>query len=386
MLSKLLSKKDNKTLNTWLESRRKPLFIMGNDGCGKSYQANELLQSYHIITVGGEFIKQGKDIIEYLDSCLKKKDIFMMISQEKQYKALIIDDLQLFSQYDKTTLSKLYKYIQKLDYSKYPVIFVCNYTEDKCIKLIKQNTHVVEINYNYTYYKHVFKQKSQSITNLNRLLKQTKNLNTLLSLGNNFKQLKNDVTNPLDITLKDIIHKNYSVNDLLRICSSEYSVLSLNIIENIPNMMTECKSKILFDTYREICNDDYIEYKYISHNLDLYLRVFYSCVLPLFYIKQSPLTLTKIKYNTYISRSIIQIHNQSILQGETSLYLSLVKDIYNYISNYKNKITLDDISKKITNQMIDLKTLEKQIKVFNYYYKKEMTKKQFTKICKQLIS
>jgi hypothetical protein len=108
--------------------------------------------------------------------------------------------------------------------------------------------------------------------------------------------------------------------------------------------------------------------------------------LPLFYIKQSPLTLTKIKYNTYISRSIIQIHNQSILQGKTMVYLSLVKDIYNYISNYQNKITLDDISKKITNQMIDLKTLEKQIKVFNYYYKKELTKKQFTKICKQLIS
>ena len=32
--------------------------------------------------------------------------------------------------------------------------------------------------------------------------------------------------------------------------------------------------------------DDYIEYKYLSYNLDLYLRVFFSCVLPLFYLKQ----------------------------------------------------------------------------------------------------
>ena len=114
--------------------------------------------------------------------------------------------------------------------------------------------------------------------------------------------------------------------------------------------------------------------------------MFYSCVLPLFYIKQTPLQLTKIKYNTYISRSIIQIHNQSILRGKTTIYLSLVKDIYNYISNYQNKITIDDIDKKIREQLIDLKTLEKQIKVFNYYYKKELTKKQFTKVCKQLIS
>lgn len=382
----LLSNKDTKLLNEWNKTRQKPLFIMGYDGCGKSYQARELLKGYHIICIGGDFIKQGKDIIEYLDSCLKKKDIFMMISQEKQYKALLIDDLQLFSQYDKTTLSKIYKYIQKLDCSKHPVVYVCNYTEDKCIKSIKQNSIIVKINYNYTYYKHIFNKNSYSLNNLNQLLKQTKNLNTLLSLGNNFKELKNDITNPLDITLKDIIHNDYSVNDLLRICSSEYSVLSLNMIENIPNIMNKCNPSILCNTYRQICIDDYIEYKYLPYNLDLYLRVFYSCVLPLFYLKQVPLKLSKIKYNTYISRSIIQIHNKTILNGKTVMYLSLLKDIYNYISNYQNKITIHDISNKIRSEMIDFKTLEKQIKVFNYYYNKEFTKKQFTKVCKQLIS
>ena len=378
----LLSNRDTKLINEWKKNRQKPLFIMGYDGCGKSYQAQELLKGYHIICIGGDFIKQGKDIIEYLDSCLKKKDIFMMISQEKQYKALLIDDLQLFSQYDKSTLSKIYKYIQKLDCSKHPVVYVCNYTEDKCIKSIKQNSIIVKINYNYSYYRHVFKQKASPLKNLNKLLKKTKNLNTLLSLGNNFKELKNDIINPLDITLQEIIHTDYSVNDLLRTCSSEYSVLSLNIIENIPNMLTECKPSILFDTYNQICIDDYIEYKYLSYNLDLYLRVFFSCVLPLFYLKQVPLKLSKIKYNTYISRSIIQIHNQTILNGKTVIYLSLLKDIYNYISNYQNKITIYDISNKIRSEMIDFKTLEKQIKVFNYYYNKELTKKMVTKTLK----
>ena len=47
-----------------------------------------------------------------------------MIFQEKQYKALLIDDIQLFSQYDKPTLSKIYKYIQNLDYKQRPVICV----------------------------------------------------------------------------------------------------------------------------------------------------------------------------------------------------------------------------------------------------------------------
>ncbi len=384
MLSELLSNKDSKLLKEWTKTKHQPLFIMGYDGCGKSYQAQELLKDYHIIYIGSDFIKHGKDINEYLDSCIKKKDIFMMISQEKQYKALLIDDLQLFNQYDKMTLSKIYKYIQKLDYSKHPVIYVCNHTEDKCIKLIKQNSVIITINYNYTYYKHVFKRKSQSITNLNKLLKQTKNLNTLLSLGNNFKQLNNDITNPLDITLKDIIQTNYSVNDLLRICSSEYSVLSLNIIENIPYMMSDFNTHTLFNTYKQICIDDYIEYKFISYNLDLYLRVFYCCALPLYYLKQKPLKLSQVKYNTYISRSIIQIHNQSILKGQSVIYLQLLHDIYNYISNYKTSVTLDTLSKTIRNEVIDFKTLEKQIKVFNYYYNKELTKKMVTKTLKQI--
>ena len=50
----------------------------------------------------------------------------------------------------------------------------------------------------------------------------------------------------------------------------------------------------------------------------------------------------------------------------------LLKDIYNYISNYQNKITIHVISNKIRSEMIDFKTLEKQIKVFNYYYNKEI--------------
>lgn len=73
MLSELLSNKDNKLLNEWIKNRQKPLFIMGYDGCGKSYQALELLKAYHTICVGGDFIKQGKDMNEFLDSCLKKK-------------------------------------------------------------------------------------------------------------------------------------------------------------------------------------------------------------------------------------------------------------------------------------------------------------------------
>ena len=80
MFSKLLSSNDNDKLNSWIKNKDKPLFITGYDGCGKTYWANELLKDYHIININSEHIKFRKDISEYLESSLFKKDIFMMIS------------------------------------------------------------------------------------------------------------------------------------------------------------------------------------------------------------------------------------------------------------------------------------------------------------------
>ena len=81
---------------------------------------------------------------------------------------------------------------------------------------------------------------------------------------------------------------------------------------------------------------------------------------------------------------MIQIHNQSILQNNTVTYLRLLKDMYEYFSSYHSQIMLEDMKLYIDINRIDIKTLEKQMKVFNYYYNKTMTKKQFTKVIKQI--
>ena len=133
----------------------------------------------------------------------------------------------------------------------------------------------------------------------------------------------------------------------------------------------------------QMCIDDYMEYKYIQNNLDLELRLYYSCIKPIYCIKQNPIKINKLKYNTYVSRSIIQIHNQCILQNNTVIYLDLLKMIYEHIIDINND-ELEDIKIYIQENNINLKTLEKQMKVFNYYYNKQMNKKQFTKIIKSI--
>ncbi len=383
MFSKLLSEKDNNKVNQWLTNKDKPLFITGYSGCGKSYLAKQLLKEYYTITINSEYIKHSKDITEHLTTSLLKKDIFMMISAKSQYKALIIDDIQLFSQLDKPNLMKIYKFIKTLYYKQHPVILICDETEDKCIKLMKQIAYVICIQFNLSYYQDIFHIKQISINKLQNILPKTKNLNTILATVNNFSMVLNDKNISNDKTIEECLLNNYNCNELFRKCSSDYSIISLNLLENIPYIIKDSNIKNIYDIYESVCIDDYMEYKYIQNNLDLELRLYYSCIKPIYCIKQNPIKINKLKYNTYVSRSIIQIHNQCILQNNTVIYLDLLKKVYNHIIDINNN-KLEDIKIYIKENNINLKTLEKQMKVFNYYYHKEMNKKQFTKIIKNI--
>ena len=374
MFSKLLSSNDNDKLNSWIKNKDKPLFITGYDGCGKTYWANELLKDYHTININSEHIKFSKDITEYLESSLFKKDIFMMISSDNEYKALLIDDIQLFIQSDKSTLSKIHKFVQSINYRKYPIIFICNEAEDKCCKSMKLMSYVIEIKYNQQHYRDILLDKFDNDI-ISSFIKQTKNLNTIISTAGNFDEIKKDKEESVDITLNNILTKQYSITDIIRLCSSDHTVISLNILENIPYLIKLLNYNILYDSYKSVIYDDYIEYKYIQNNIDVDVRIFYSCVYPLLSIKPFINNITKLKYNKYISRSIIQIHNQTILSDETELYLGIIYAMYKSLTNGDINIKLNDVN---------LKTLEKQMKVFNYYYNKNMNKKQFTKIIKNL--
>ena len=374
MISKLLSSNDNDKLTSWIKNKDKPLFITGYDGCGKTYWANELLKSYHTININSEHIKFSKDITEHLELSIFKKDIFMMISSDRTYKALLIDDIQLFIQSDKPTLSKIYKFVQTIDYRKYPIIFICNETEDKCCKSMKLLSYVIEIKYNQQHYRNILCKKFNN-DKITSFIKQTKNLNTIISTAGNFTELKKDMVNPLDITVNNILTKECTIIDIIRLCSSEFTIISLNTLENIPYLMKFIRTNIIYDSYKSVIYDDYIEYKYIQNKIDIDIRIFFSCVSLLLRVKPYIDNVVKLRYNKYISRSIIQIHNQTILKDETDLYLNLIKKMYTSLTDDNISINLDNI---------DLKTLEKQMKVFNYYYNKNMNKKQFTKIIKNL--
>ena len=382
MSNDYLSNTDKDILNIWKDKKDKPLFISGYNGSGKSHIANQLLFDYHIISINSDNIKKN-DILEYINESLYTHDIFKMISSNINYKALLIDDIQLFSKYDKINLTKIYKLIKNLNTIKHPVIIVCNNDVNKTINLIKKISYNIEIKFNLNYYKYILKHNGIPLTtsNINYILSSDKNLYTILATILNFKKTDKDSKLNLYTTINYILSNDITISELIRLCSSEYSILSLNLLENIPFNICNLDISLLYNIYKYYCTSDYFEYKFINLNIDLTLKIFYSCIFSVLYSKQLIKKKLKIKYNSYISKSIIQIHNVKILKGHSIKYMTILNKLYNYNLGNIDKHT---IKKHILHVSFDRSVLEKQIKVFNYFYHKFFTKTQVIKILNEV--
>ena len=110
-----LSESSEKLLQKWINEdyKNKPLCIYGKNGIGKTSLANLLLNKYKIINVNTDFIKSNKNINDYLDLSLGKKDICMMFKKDfNSYKSLLFDNLDDISKYDKNLFKNCINWIK----------------------------------------------------------------------------------------------------------------------------------------------------------------------------------------------------------------------------------------------------------------------------------
>lgn len=380
-----ISNIDNHKIKLWKQNKDKPLFIIGYDGCGKSYLANELLKSSHIISVNSEHIKYKGDICQYITESLYKQDIYMMLSSSISYKSLLIDDIQLFNKHDKYNLIQLYNLVKTIDTSKHPIIIVCNQVIGKLITQLQSISYVIDVKFNLTIYKSILIKHNIKLTKttINYILESNKNIHTILSTIKYFKCSKKDNLYTLNSTISKVLYEDHDINYLINLCYNEYSILSLNIIENIPFIIKNLNPSLLYNIYKNICIDDYLQYKYIYINIPLDIKVFNSCVIPILNSKQKLIPLNKkLKYNSYISKSIIQINNQNILKGDPIDYLNILISLYDY--KLGEQIDIKKLKQILLGNSFNKKILEKQMKLFNYYYHKLFTKNQVNKILKEV--
>ena len=377
-------------VETWLSNKDKPLFIRGDDGCGKSTLSKNILKNYHIVEINSYHLKHS-NIEDTVKSSLFKKNILMMCSGN-HYKALLIDDLQLFISYDKTNLKKIYNLLKTIDYSKYPTIIVCNMKTHKYINMINNVSYTIILTHNTKFYKSIISSENKlSTTKLNKIIKASNNNLHTMKINVSLKSDK-DSNFTIDEVINILFTKGLTIPDIYRYVSSEYNIISLNILENVSRIIKKNYISTLYSIYDTICIGDYVESKYLDKDIDIDIILFFLCICPYIYSKENiNINNYKYKYNSYIGRSIIQINNQSILSTSTIDYIQLLTILYKlYISpqgdysinNYA--INNFDINKIISQDNFDIKILEKQIKLFNYYYNKTMNKKQLNKILKSI--
>ena len=350
------SSKQKTISNQWVSKKDKPLCIIGSDGTGKSTLASQLLKDTHIIHINSDHIKYKGDLIEHIQSTLFKKDILMMCSMKRNYKSLVIDDFHYFVKYDKINAMKLIDFVKDI-YKKtriYLIIFIISEIDHKLVTKIKDSSYVLPIKYIPSFYKKIKKQSS--------ITPNHSNYHTISNLHSHKDN---------NYTLNQTLHKLFtdmSLNDIFCLVSSEYKTISLNLLQNCIYLSHDYR--YLSEVYSSICSGDYLESRYIEKDIDLDIYLFYSCVYPR-YLMYKYLTIPKhyiFKYNSYVSKSLIQIHNQSLLSSYNYLYLL---DLI-----YKHKLSdqMSNIQSYVCKN-IDMSILNKQIKVYNYYYHKNLKKK-----------
>ena len=130
-----LPESSKKLLNKWIKEdyKKKPLCIYGTSGLGKTSLANAILKDYKTINIDTDFIKVDKELKEYIDMSLGKKNICMMFQKSKQkneYKSILFDDIHIIQQLDKSLFNNIISWTKdyKKKFTEHPIIFILHDT------------------------------------------------------------------------------------------------------------------------------------------------------------------------------------------------------------------------------------------------------------------
>jgi len=353
-------------------SSDKVLLISGVSGCGKTELARTIFRkiSIHINTSS---IHSYKNIREELLFSVKKKNIMMMFQEKCEYREILIDDFDVLMKHDKKIFSELLKFLQEGKFYHSKIILIVNPTFLKNRKFRKINYIHLHLSYNLSSYYNIVtsildeRKIIKTSDEIDKLVYHSKfNLNTihsLLSYSSDTNEIKNDNYDTIDNIIQDIIQNDYKLEDIIRLCETNESIIGLNCLENCLHYVKKdnCLHR-LTKIYNNCVLSDIIETTMIkNHKWEFrnYLTIFtvYQC-----YLERDRKQQCKFIYNKYISKSIITTNMKNIYLQQNSKESDL---IYFYIYLYTNeRITKEEFFTKLNK--VNKKYYKCMIQLFEY--------------------
>lgn len=371
-------------LDNWIQYKykEKSLAIYGLPGTGKTTIADYILKDWIRVYIKSDFCKSSHSFEEYLQDTLYKKSITMMFN-DKIYKSLIIDDIHFIQLNDK----KLFKSIS--DFSKKkkknnPIIYIFNHI-NKNVKSIINKCFPFKIEYDVSqlvnFVKKYFLHKVP-ISDINDLvLKSNKNLHNIKVNIDFYKtefskiHIYDNINEELSKHIKNIIEMK-TIDEIYRNSYSDYMVIGMNLLDSIQDFLKtkrlskKEKIKIISIIYENNSIADNI-YKNLNEindwNLINHILTF-NTLSTIYYINKHNLLIKDIPYTKYISKSIIFIHKNKVLDTkiENIEFLYILIELY---LNKQEKILFNKIKNYIYNFNINLHVAETFLKYFKNYDK-----------------
>ena len=372
-------------IKDWLsfKYKEKSLAIYGLPGTGKTTIAEYILKDWVKVYIKSDFCRLSKNLEDYLNDTLYKKSITMMFNS-KIYKSLIIDDIYYIQINDK----KLFKSIVNLSKEKFknnPIIYILN-NINKNIKTIINKCYPFKISYTIDFL--IMIVKKYFLTNSNK-----KDIFELVSKSNcNLHNIKVNIhfykDNFSNINIYDNINEELSdhINSIIKMKSiddiynnsySDYMVIGMNLLDSIPDFLKNNKElskkekvNIIYEIYKNNSISDLI-YKILNETNDwnsINHILTFNTLSTIYYIKKYNLFLNQIPYTKYISKSIIFIHKNKILNTKIENIEYLYELIQEYLQKPDNSL-FNKISLYIEHFSIDITIAETFLKYFKNYNK-----------------
>ena len=371
-------------INQWLsyKYKEKSLAIYGLPGTGKTTIADYILKDWVKVYIKSDFCKLSRNLEDFLNDTLYKKSITMMFN-DKVYKSLIIDDIYYIQLNDKKLFKSIIQFSKEKD-KKNPIIYIFN-SINKNVKTIITKCFPFKIDFTIDFLSSLVKKYFLSGFDRKDIIELvTKSNCNLHNIKVNIDFYKNDFSK---INIYDNINEELSqhintiikmknIDDIYNNSYSDYMVIGLNLLDSISDFLKKAKLtksekiKIIYEVYKNNSISDSI-YRILNETNDWnsidHIMTF-NTLSTIYYIQKFNLSLENIPYTKYISKSIIFIHKNKVLNTNIEDVEYLYELIEKFLSR-NEKETFNKIKSYILYFNIDMTVAETFLKYFKNYNK-----------------